>query len=71
MNDCKEIRDVHFETMSCPIFFSLFIILVHWNFMKGYFLLQRFPKNGLSSSLKIHERLLEFKVVNKRREKIA
>ena len=71
MNDCKEVRDVHFETMSCPIFFSLFIILVYWNFMKGYFLLERIPKNRLSSSLKIHERLLEFKVVNKRREKIA
>lgn len=24
MNDCKEIRDVHFETMSCLIFFSLY-----------------------------------------------
>ena len=56
----------------CPVLFSLvFIILVHWNFMKGYFLLERIPKNRLSSSLKIHERLLEFKVVNKRREKIA
>lgn len=42
MNDCKEVgahqifdrllkegRDVNFETMSCPILFSLFIILVH------------------------------------------
>ena len=46
MNDCKEVRDVYFETMSCPILFSLFIILAHWNFMKGYFLLESIPKNS-------------------------